>query len=68
MQIEKENSIEAITKQVKSPNSIKLINKLHKSLTNLENNCNTRIANKYLIGFLEEKGVRSYEEFINSLV
>jgi len=53
--------------KVKSENSIKQINKLHKALSTLEERCNDQIANKYLIGFLEEKGVHSYEEYINSL-
>ena len=52
---------------IKSAQSIQLINKLHRSLYNLEEKCNENIAKKYLIGFLEEKGVNSYEEFINSL-
>ena len=53
--------------KVKSENSINQINKLHRALSNLEEKCNEQIANKYLVGFLEEKGVHSYEEFINSL-
>ena len=52
----------------KSEGSIKQINQLHKALTNLEQKCNKNIAHKYLVGFLEEKGVKSYEEYINSLV
>lgn len=53
---------------IKSEKSINQINKLHSVLINLEEKCNKSIANKYLIGFLEDKGVHSYEEYINSLV
>jgi hypothetical protein len=53
--------------KVKSENSIKQINKLHQALSSLEERCDEQIANRYLVGFLEEKGVRSYEEYINSL-
>ena len=54
--------------KVKSENSIKLINKLHNSLNILEEKCSQSVANKYLNGFLEEKGVNSYKEFIDSLI
>ena len=53
--------------KVKSENSIKQINKLHQALHSLEEKCDEQIANKYLVGFLEEKGVHNYEEYINSL-
>jgi len=54
--------------KVKSEFSIKQINKLHKALITLEEKCNQQIANKYLNGFLEEKGVKTYTEYINSLI
>ena len=54
--------------KIKSENSIKQINKLHKALSTLEEKCNQQIANKYLKGFLENKGVETYTEYIDSLI
>ena len=52
---------------VKSENSIKQINNLHMVLSSLEEIRDEQTANKYLNGFLEEKGVSNYEDYINSL-
>lgn len=53
--------------KIKSKNSIKQINKLHNTLITLEEKCNIQIAAKYLTGFLEEKGAKTYKDYINSL-
>ncbi len=53
--------------KTKSENSISQINNLHKSLINLEIKCDKSVAHRYLIGFLEEKGAKSYEEYIENL-
>ncbi len=61
------NSIIDEIKRIKSPKSILQILKLHQSLNDLESKCSVRIAEKYLNGFLESKGVKSFTEFIKEL-
>jgi len=50
--------------RAKSPQSIFEMNKLNKTLSNLEDKCDIHIAQKYLNGFLEDKGADSLEEFL----
>jgi len=54
--------------RIKSSNSINQINRLHSTLIKLEEKCNMKVAEKYLVGFLEQKGVNSYQDYIDSLV
>ena len=65
---QKSNSIISEIQRIKSPNNIKQISKLHHALIKLEKNCSNTIAEKYLAGFLEDKGVRSFKEYISGLV
>jgi len=53
---------------IKSSNSINQINRLHRTLITLEEKCNMKVAENYLIGFLEQNGVNSYQDYIDSLV
>jgi len=53
--------------KTKSQSSINQVNELHQSLVSLEKTRDQHVADKFLVGFLEDKGFRSYEEFINSL-
>lgn len=53
--------------KIKSNKNIMQVNKLHTTLTSLEIKFNQQIANKYLVGFLEDKGVKSYDDYIDSL-
>ncbi len=53
--------------EVKSAKSIIEINKIRNAVTILENRYDNSIAKKYLVGFLEEKGFTTFNEYVNSL-
>lgn len=57
----------SLLQEVKSAKSIIEINKIRNAITILENRYNNSIAKKYLIGFLEEKGFTSFNEYVNCL-
>ncbi len=52
--------------KVKSTNTNSQINKLHNTLSAIERKSNVEVAKKYLNGFLEERGINSLKQFINS--
>lgn len=54
--------------KIKSTNNNLEINRLYNALSVIENNNNINVAKKYLVGFLEERGISSLEEYINDLI
>ncbi len=53
--------------RIKSSESIIQINRLQKTLTEIEINCSSKVAEKYLNGYLENRGVTSFKDFIANL-
>jgi 3-methyladenine DNA glycosylase Tag len=54
--------------EINTTGNIDEIDKLHHKLFTIETNNNVNVAKKYLSGFLEERGVNSLKEFINSIL
>ena len=53
--------------KIKTTKNIFKINKLCNTLSAIKKNSNIEVAKKYLIGFLEERGMSSLKQFITSL-
>ncbi|MEE9349877.1 MAG: hypothetical protein V3U80_07510 [Flavobacteriaceae bacterium] len=65
--IKKQINISSEIRRIQSPKSMLEINKLNKILNSLEKRCNVNVAEKYLNGYLENKGVKSFNEFVSKL-
>ena len=67
LKMTKNNTILTKVQYPKSAQSIFEMDKLNKTLSKLRDKCSAIIAQKYLTGFLENKGANTLEEYLAKL-